>query len=282
MNKQSVSLLTVILSTSLFLVSCGSKMNKTTGNLQFESLKINETAHLFADTSKPACNITIDFTYPTHSTDELLLDTLNFYFLRACFGDKYSNEKPQEAVNRYVSNYINTYRSDLEPLYQQDEKDIEDGSEVASWYSYYKNIESGVQYYDNGLLVYKTHFNEYTGGAHGNYATTYLNIDLSLMRPLMLDDVFVGDYQESITNMIWANLMSEHKAKTREELEEMGFGSTGEIAPIENFYLDNKGITFFYNVYEITPYSMGPVSVTLPYNQIEHWLNSNPVVQALK
>ena len=97
-----------------------------------------------------------------------------------------------------------------------------------------------------------------------------------------MDDVFVGDYQENITNMIWSQLMAEHKVKTREELEEMGYRSTGEIAPIENFYLNNKGITLYYNVYDITPYAMGPVSVSLPYAMIEHWLNNNPVVQALK
>ncbi len=34
--------------------------------------------------------------------------------------------------------------------------------------------------------------NEYTGGAHGIYMTTYLNMDLTLMRPLRLDDIFVA------------------------------------------------------------------------------------------
>ncbi len=282
MQKQYVSLLTIILSASLFLFSCGSKMKKTVGDLEFDSLQINETAHLFAEASKPACNIVINFSYPTHSTDELLIDTLNYYFIKACFGEKYSLKTPQEVTTQYVDNYIKNYRTDLEPLYLQDEKDIVDGSDIASWYSYYENIESNVQFYDKGLLVYRVQTNEYTGGAHGNYATNYLNIDLALMRPLTLDDVFVGDYQENITNMIWSQLMAEHKVKTREELEEMGYGSTGEIAPIENFYLNNKGITFYYNVYDITPYAMGPVSVSLPYAMIEHWLNNNPVVQALK
>ena len=109
----------------------------------------------------------------------------------------------------------------------------------------------------------------------------FLNIDLALKRPLYLDDIFVGDYNESLTNMIWSQLMTKHKVKTREALEDLGYGSTGEIAPTENFYLDNKGITFYYNVYDITPYAMGPLSVTLPYDMIDHWLNTIPVIQAL-
>ena len=66
MRKQYVSLLIIILSISAILPSCADKMNKKYGELQFDSLKVNETAYLFGDTSKPSCNIIIDFTYPIH------------------------------------------------------------------------------------------------------------------------------------------------------------------------------------------------------------------------
>ena len=282
MRKQYVSLLIIILSISAIFSFCADKMSKKIGELQFENLKANETAYLFADTAKPSCNININFAFPVSSNDELLKDTLNYYFITACFGEKYALELPQEVLKKYVTNYVNEYRTDLEPLYLQDEKDIQDGSTIDSWYSYYKNIEGEVQFYDKGLLVYRSYFDEYTGGAHGIYMSTFLNIDLAIMRPLKLDDIFVGDYKENLTNMIWSELMAKHKVKTREALEDLGYGSTGEIAPTENFYLDNKGITFYYNVYDITPYAMGPVTVSLSYSMIDHWLNTNPVIQALK
>ena len=282
MKKQYVSLLFVILSTCTFLFSCGNKMNKNMGDLLFDSICVNETAYLFADTSKPACNVIINFSYPSQSSDELLSDSLDYYFIKVCFGERYAQFTVEEAIKQYVNNYIKDYRKDLEPLYRQDEKDQPEGSAISSWYSYYKNIESNVQTYEKGLLVYRSHYDEYTGGAHGMYMTNFMNIDLALMRPLYLDDIFVGEYQEAITDLIWNQLMAEHKAKTREELENMGYGSTGEIGPIENFYLSDKGITFYYNVYDITPYAMGPVSVSLPYTMIDHWLSTNPVVHALK
>ena len=282
MNKQSISILTLIVSISCFLFSCGHKKGVQMGNLQFDSLQVNETAHLFGDTSKPACNIIINFTYPILSSDELLKDTLNHYFITACFGEKYNNLTPREAVKQYTAKYIKDYKSDVEPYYLQEEKDIKDGGDICNWCSYYKSIESNVQFYDKGLLVYRTHYDEYTGGAHGMYMTTFLNIDLALMRPLTLDDIFVGDYKEEVTTLIWAELMAKHRVKTHEALEDMGYGSIGEIAPTSNFYLNNKGITFYYNVYDITPYAMGPVSVTLSYDSIDHWLNSNPIIEELK
>ena len=282
MKKQYVSLLAVILAASGFLFSCGDKMKKDTGSLEFDSIQVNKTVHLFGDTSKPACNLLINFVYPSKSSDELLKDTLDKYFIAACFGDKYMGEKPQEVVKQYTETYISEYRRDLEPMYLEDEKDKENESSVGAWYSYYKGIESHVQLYEKNLLVYRINYNEYTGGAHGIYMTTYLNFDLGLMRPLRLDDIFVGDYQEPLTDLIWNQLMADNGAKTRAELEDMGYGSTGEIAATENFYLNKDGVTFYYNVYDITPYAMGPVVVSLPFHMLEHMLGSNPVIGELK
>ena len=102
MKKQYVSLLAVILAASGFLFSCGDKMKKDTGSLEFDSIQVNKTVHLFGDTSKPACNLLINFAYPSKSSDELLKDTLDKYFISACFGDKYMGEKPQEVVKQYT------------------------------------------------------------------------------------------------------------------------------------------------------------------------------------
>ena len=94
MKKQYVSLLAIILSVSGFLFFVhGTKTNKNTGALQFDSIQVNETAHLFSDTAKPACNIIINFAYPVKSSDDMLKDSLNTYFISACFGDKYHRRK---------------------------------------------------------------------------------------------------------------------------------------------------------------------------------------------
>jgi len=44
----------------------------------------------------------------------MLKDSLNSYFISACFGDKYIGEKPEEVVKQYTENYISEYRRDLE------------------------------------------------------------------------------------------------------------------------------------------------------------------------
>ena len=58
--------------------------------------------------------------------------------------------------------------------------------------------------------------------------------------------------------------------------------TTPDDITTENFYLSREGVTFYYNVYDITPYSMGPVKVTIPFPMLEHLLGSNPILGELK
>ena len=278
MKKQYVSLLAIILSVSGFLFSCHDKMNKNTGALQFDSIQVNETAHLFNDTAKPACNIIINFAYPVKSSDEMLKDSLNAFFLSACFGDKYMAMTPEEAVKKYTEKYVSDYRNDLEPMYKKDEQDKEDEESIGAWYSYYKGIESHVQLCNTLILTYRIDYNEYTGGAHGIYMSTFLNLDLKTLSPIRLDDLFEGDYKEALTDLLWKQLMADNNVSTRQELEDMGYATTGDLEPIENFYLDPTGITFYYNVYEIAPYVMGATKITLSYEDIAPLMNGKFIV----
>ncbi|MCI7349005.1 DUF3298 and DUF4163 domain-containing protein [Bacteroides stercoris] len=273
MKKQTVSLLVLLLAASGFFFSCGNTMNKNAGALEFDSIQVNETAHLFGDTAKPACNLIINLAYASQSSDEKMKDSLNTYFLSACFGEKYMGMTPEEAVKKYTEKYVGDYRKDLEPMYRKDEQDKENAGEIGAWYSYYKGIESHVQLYTGHLLVYRIDYNEYTGGAHGIYMSTFLNLDLRTLAPIRLDDLFAGDYKEQLTDLLWNQLMADNKVATRQELEDMGYVTTGDLTPTENFYLSKDGITFYYNVYDIAPYVMGPVKITLPYEMMQHLLS---------
>lgn len=283
MKKQTVSLLVLLLAASGFFFSCGNIMNKNAGALEFDSIQVNETAHLFGDTAKPACNLTINFAYAARSSDAKLKDSLNSFFLSACFGEKYMTMTPEEAIRKYTEKYVNDYRKDLEPMYRKDEQDKEEDASMEAWYSYYKGIESNVQLYIKNLLVYRIDYNEYTGGAHGIYMSTFLNMDLRTLSPVRLDDLFASDYKESLTDLLWNQLMADNKVATRQELEDLGYATTGDLEPTENFYLSQEGITFYYNVYDIAPYVMGPIKISLPYEAMQHLLSDdNGILDSIK
>lgn len=272
MNKRYAGLLAIIVLASSAFFSCKNNSSLNLGSLEFDSVYVSEKAHLFSDTAKPACDITVNFAYVLKSSDKGLKDSLNALLQTLCLDSQYAAMKSEEAVRIYKENYIADYRKDLEPMYRQDLAEQEETS-IAPWYSYYKRVKGYVRSYSNDLLVYQVDYDEYTGGAHGIYMSSFHNIDLSTITPLSLEDLFIADFKEPLTDLLWNQLMADNRVTTREELEDIGYASTGELEPVENFYLRKKGICFYYNVYEITPYAMGPTEIMLPYEAIEHLLS---------
>lgn len=271
MRKHSSILLMFLLAACSLFFSCNSNLKPNAGNFEFDSIQANRTEHLFGDTAKPACNIHINMTCITKSTEEAMKDSVNQYLLSMCLGEKYTKQTPEDAIQNYVKGYVANYRKDLEPMFLQESK--EDTASIGSWYSYYKGIEGHVQLYQQDLFVYRIDYNEYTGGAHGIYMTTYLNLDLRTLTPVHLDDLFVPNYKEALTDLLWNQLMADNQVATHEELEDMGYTSTGELTPTENFFIGPEGITFHYNIYDIAPYVMGATQITLPYDAVQHLLN---------
>lgn len=276
MNKHFASLITVFIAASGLFFSCGNKANNNVGAFEFDSISLHEQAYLFGDTAKPACDFTLSLEYITQGNDAKLKDSVNSYLLSIALGSNYQNMKPIEAADAYKQKYVKNYLNDLEPIYLEEEKECKaNNEEIGSWYNYYKGVKAYTQFYNKQLLVYRVDYNEYTGGAHGIYTSTFLNLDLRTLTPIHLDDLFVNDYKEALTDLLWNQLMADNQVATREELEEMGYASTGELEPTDNFYLSKEGITFYYNVYEITPYAMGAVAISLPYEAFQHLVSDN-------
>jgi Protein of unknown function (DUF3298). len=284
MKKQYVSLLAFLLSAGYFYSSCDSNMNRPTGALEFDNVQMNESVHLFGDTAKPGAKLIVDFVYVNKSNDDSLKTFLNGEFLAICLDEKRIDTDINSVVKKYADTYITEYRMDLEPMFLEDQRanNREDQQTIASWYDYYQNIKSSIQLYKKDLLIYKASFYEYTGGAHGMEHTNFLNVDLENKHILTLDDIFVEDYSETLTQFLWEQLMKDNNVSSREELEHIGYGLIGNVEPVENFYLDKTGITFYYNIYEIAPYSTGPVEIKLPYESISGLMKEVKIISMLQ
>ena len=281
MKKGTTILLIALLIAGCWLASC-SNTGQPSRNLQFEEIMLSKSEHLFADESKPACNLSIDFAFVNNANTIGAKDSINAYLLSALFGKRYQQLSPQEAMEGYAKEYVTNYRADLEPMIQKDIDNHIDKDQLTAWYSYEQELKGSIETYKGMLLSYRTYKNEYSGGPHGMYTTEFTNLNLSTLQPILLDELFVEDYQETLTELLWYQLALDNGVETRDELEEMGYATTGELAPTENFYINEEGITFYYNVYEIAPYSMGPTQITLSYDMLEYILNyDNKLVNEL-
>lgn len=244
--------------------------------MEFDSINVNETAHLVAnDSASPSCNLTIKYTYPAKAVGPGVADSINNAVISICFGEGYKGMTATEAVENYKNDYIKDYRTDLISLYEEDKKNNPGGAEVSAWYSYYNNIEAHPITDNPKVLVYYINANSYTGGAHGIYSTDYLNFDPENGHLITLDDVFKEGYKNKLNELLLAKFMQDQDVATLEQLQEKAYLQDTDMYPSENFRLEENNITFFYNVYEIAPYSSGTTEITLPYDELKEILKKD-------
>jgi hypothetical protein len=105
------------------------------------------------------------------------------------------------------------------------------------------------------------------GGAHGNYGTGYVNIDLAHNRKLEISDVLdTLACREMLSSLLEKKFRAAHGVKKEESLTEYLFDD--HIKPNGNFSLTSKGIRFNYNPYEIAAYAFGEISIYIPYKEL--------------
>jgi hypothetical protein len=137
---------------------------------------------------------------------------------------------------------------------------------------YYDVSESvNLEYADNRLLVLSNFSSSYTGGAHGNYATFYGNIDLQRNRRLKLADVIdTIAARKTVEKLLAKEFLKKFPLDEDQKLSDVLLSET--ISPTDNFMLSGKGITFNYTPYEIAAYVYGQIELFIPYKQIESYL----------
>ena len=110
----------------------------------------------------------------------------------------------------------------------------------------------------------------FTGGAHGSYATRFINVDPTTGTAYLLDALLKPGYQELLTGLAYEDF----KQQRGFEADSVGVESVDEGVPFElndNYGFRKEGIVFFYNIYEIGAYAEGPTEIMIPYERLAGW-----------
>jgi hypothetical protein len=119
----------------------------------------------------------------------------------------------------------------------------------------------------------------YGGGAHGNFATMYSNIDKESKKELTLQDILKPNQKKAFTQFVEQFYRKQHQLKKNDSMKEAGWFND-EFTLAENFAITPKGLYFLYNSYEVQPYAMGQETILLPYNKIKKFLSEKYFDQA--
>ena len=267
----------------ILLTGCKPKTTyspETVNPVTFDTLTVNETYYLLGDTTNPCCLLEAVFIYPSGYSDQKILYKLQCQFINDFFGDETASVTPQEAMNNYVAKYLTDYK-ELEADFISETESTGEKPSKESWYAYYEMSSNEIVYNQYNLLSYITSVEYYTGGAHGGHGFNNHVIFIENGEALDESDIFIKGFQDELAQIMVDIIAADNNVTEREELEYLGFFNINEIYPNNNFYVDNEGVTYTFNEYEIAAYSIGSVDVFIPYDTIRHLLLENSPVSPL-
>jgi hypothetical protein len=128
-----------------------------------------------------------------------------------------------------------------------------------------------VLYFNNRLLVLSHYTYVDGGGAHGNYFTSFVCVDLVGQSVLNLNDVLdsAGAHKQ-LQKLLEEQLKNDRHMKKEDSLSGILFEDTMSLT--NNIFLTGKGIGFCYNPYQIASYADGEIDIFIPYKRLEPFL----------
>ncbi|MDR0382812.1 MAG: RsiV family protein [Spirochaetaceae bacterium] len=163
----------------------------------------------------------------------------------------------------YAENLFSSVKDD----YLKANKDAPPDSK-SDW-SYIELFDGGV--YGQVTVISRSRY-VYLGGAHGQNEKICFVLDTGALSQVLLDDILQDGAKAVLQEHVDDALGSKYGAGPGAPLRAAGFLEDSGGVP-ENFFLSPEGLGFCWNPYEIAPYSMGIIEITLPYGDIESLLN---------
>ncbi|MEI0580598.1 DUF3298 and DUF4163 domain-containing protein [Brachyspira pilosicoli] len=139
----------------------------------------------------------------------------------------------------------------------------------SDYISHIENYSSqfGIDYLSEKVVSINKLVYEYTGGAHGNYATINSVYSLESGNKLKIEDLIID-----LKNTDLINLVKDKLVKIEGRDANSYFGLDELSLENNNFYLTSKGLVFTWGIYEIGPYAIGETRVLIPIEEIKPYL----------
>lgn len=274
MKNSAISFVLLYVFSLSFLISCDKKTNSPTNIVSFDFIQKSETYFLQNDTANPACNLQIAFFFPDSTNNPSQLIRLQSLFVEKMFGEYLDKLSPEKATEAYTQQYLNQFKQFENKSLLDNNINNESYYEDETGYAYYTRLKNDVLFNQNNFISFTVENISYEGGAHSSKSIYGYVIDL-LSGELLSEDDFAGDYyQQNISRLLTRKIAELNGVTNSEDLENIGY-NTVDIVPNNNFTIDNKGITYYYNENEIAGTMIGLTRVFIPFEEISIYLKED-------
>ena len=270
---------TFILSVSVFFIlasiSCSKKAESSNNEVVFETIQEDKTQSVVHKQSSLKCNLQIKFIYPVNCKATCHLDNLQKLFVGKFFPSSFANLSPQDAVKEFSAKYI----QDFESIRIKDFSDEATGKDEID-YIYEQNLEDEILYNQNSFISFLVKSTVYEGGAHAVSNNFGYVIDLDTEHFITEEDFAGKDYVKMLSPILTQKIAAANGIDDVSALEGIGY-VIGKIAPNNNFTIDDKGITYYFNEYEIAAYFVGMTEVFIPFEELRAYIIKGSPIASL-
>jgi len=171
----------------------------------------------------------------------------------------YDDETEAASIEEAMNSFKNGYW-ELKKLYPD---------EPVGWEA---NIEASVTYEDKNIISVEINSYSFTGGAHGFSSTRFLNFDKKKNKELETMELFKDPL--GFENFVEVKFRKQENIPVTSSINATGFMFENNqfYLPV-NIGFTGDGLKLFYEQYEVTSYAEGPITLTLPYAEIGHFLS---------
>ena len=270
----------------LFILSSltvGCTGGSTSGELVFDSLR-TDTVIQFADQSeKPAISIQMKFDYARSGLPEAV-SAFNNSIVRltpALTEGEVPFAADEDNILRMMQTLVGVlsgnYRSEVAEAFSN-----YDNPEEIPWLNYEADYEGSVLATVGPFLSYQIMAYFYTGGAHGSTLCNYLVFDTSKNSVVQLGDIVDEQTRPYIAELMANKPLEDMDGRSLNQMKKEGYLFEDAVLDLpDNFFFTSKGITFVFQQYEIAPYAMGLISVTLTWDELQPLLPEDSVALTL-
>ncbi len=248
------------------------------GSVRFRPVTYTFTGKTFPDKKvSPTVSVYQEFFLPFQYSNALALK-----FLRDSLAQQneiktrtYTEKAIQADMATQAKQYV--IQSKQETAQEKETGSYDEKAESMFQYNRDQSKSINVLFNTSNLLSIGFGFYEYTGGAHGMYGVTYRVYDLISKKRIGLKHLFKQGTEAALKTLLVDYAKRGYGLSADQKLTEAGFFES-TLPLTRNFYLTHKTITFTYMPYEVAPYAMGMVAVTIPYEKVKPLLKETSPV----
>lgn len=278
MNKK-ILLLTISILLLIFIAAYLFFKPTSPDNVQTELRSITDKQFLTEDTTRGALSIELSIEVPVAYTKSSILDKIKSGIYLQLVGEQYLTMPEDTILPSFVAALKTEY--------------LNNNAFVADKISKTDFLVLNNSFYMEGFsLLNDEHIFSYGilrdvdfGGNHPTRTRFFFNYNLKNGEQITEDDIFVPGYEEELTALLRAEvqrLSKENKDMPTIDSYENTSYTIEAIRPNGNFYINDEGICFVFNPYEIAPLSYAyEIEVMLSYQQLKTLMQENNPLQYL-